>query len=505
MPWTGPGTRDGELEALQERFRVTFEQAAVGMAHGTIDHKVLRVNRKFASMLGYTPEEMVGHPFAEFSSPSESARSRQLIRGLLEQQAEYVTTEKCFTRRDGTPMWASATFSIGRTPEPYIIAVVQDITAQKTAEEALRQSEARFRLLLENSHDITMVVRYDGSITYVSPSIEHILGWRVDELIGTNAFDLLHADDVATIQGTRDALDAEADKAVTVEFRWVAKDATWRWFESEARNMIGVAPIDGFVINARDITERRAYQRRLDQAARVSSLGRLAASMAHEFNNVLMGIQPFTEVIRRKCGEIPQVKKACDTIESSVRRGRTVSQEILRFTRPAEPSLASVNVHQWLETVATEANLVLGSQYAVTIDGDKQLQIAADRSQLTLALTNLIVNARDAMAGGGAIAMRFQSVERGDKPFVDISIADQGHGIPIDVRENIFTPLYTTKRTGTGLGLAVTHQIVTRHGGTISFESEPGAGTTFHLVLPQPVAGSAVIIDEVPSQTTVNV
>jgi two-component system cell cycle sensor histidine kinase/response regulator CckA len=219
----------------------------------------------------------------------------------------------------------------------------------------------------------------------------------------------------------------------------------------------------------------------------------VAATIAHEFNNVLMGIQPFAEVIRRNTAAEEKNHKAADQILGSVTRGKRVTQAILRFTQPAEPAFQTVNLTEWLEQLEPELRAIAGHRVEISIqNGPRSLAISCDPAQLQQVLTNLVVNARDAMTGGGAITIiTADSSNREQFSFgripadkVMLAVRDNGSGMLPKIRDSIFEPLFTTKRSGTGLGLAVAKQVVERHGGTIHVDTAPGEGTTFFLLLP---------------------
>jgi signal transduction histidine kinase len=239
---------------------------------------------------------------------------------------------------------------------------------------------------------------------------------------------------------------------------------------------------------AAEAMEREAAQRalaesqeQLAKANRVASLGRLAATIAHEFNNVLMGISPFVELLRR--GDLAPERRvsALDHMTKAIQRGRRITEEILRFTNQPEPVFESVDLRQWSEAIVQELRALIGQQYTFRVEApDRTLRARADAGQLHQIVSNLVFNARDAMPEGGRITLSIRS----DDAFAHLIVADEGSGMAEETKLHIFEPLFTTKRHGTGLGLAITHQIVQRHGGTIFVESELGKGTSFHILLP---------------------
>jgi signal transduction histidine kinase/CheY-like chemotaxis protein len=232
----------------------------------------------------------------------------------------------------------------------------------------------------------------------------------------------------------------------------------------------------------------------LEQARRVNSLGRIAASMAHEFNNVLMGIQPNLEVIRRRVSADLDVP--LEHVLRSVRRGKRVTEEILRFTRPSRPSLESVAVEPLVTSWRREIEPLLGATIELKIGVlSPDLHIQADPLQIAQVLTNVAVNARDAMQErGGTFEIEIEQatnlgsfdlglVKSPDR-YVHFRLRDHGVGMVQEHLDQVFEPLFTTKKGGTGLGLAASYQVVMLHGGLMFAESEPGLGSTFHILLP---------------------
>lgn len=234
----------------------------------------------------------------------------------------------------------------------------------------------------------------------------------------------------------------------------------------------------------------------LEQVKRVASLGQLAANMAHEFNNVLMGIQPFAAVISRLVPDQKDVQKSVSRILESVARGRRVTGEILRFTRGVAPVKNVINVSQWLINFTPEAEALVSEKLQIEVQsGREDLQVLGDISQLNQVMANLVINARDASGPGGLISISAETCRSGafglDQPsgYVHVTVRDRGTGMERAVLDHIFEPLFTTKRSGTGLGLAICQQVVAAHDGKIVAESVVGEGTVFHMLLPAAEAG----------------
>jgi two-component system cell cycle sensor histidine kinase/response regulator CckA len=339
-----------------------------------------------------------------------------------------------------------------------------------------------------------------GRIVFSNPAADELYGGGASKIVGRNLVAIMPDHNVSELFA------AVREKGSWSGGRRSPDDDSLSFITACALRDANGA-IDGFVIVSTpldsldlprvvDESERLRLENRLLQAERISSLGRLAASVAHEFNNVLMGIQPFIDLLTKRSGSDPAVKLAAPRIADAVARGKRITQEILRFTRIGEPTRVPVNVAEWLQAFEPELVQLAGPLVTVTTKSDPSLTMLADAHQLRQVFANLAVNAHHAMPNGGRLEVRAaaDSMSNGDAspiPAVHFSICDTGVGIPQDTLLYIFEPLFTTKKFGgTGLGLAVASQVVQQHQGHIYAESTLGEGTTFHILIPAAPAAS---------------
>jgi PAS domain S-box-containing protein len=381
---------------------------------------------------------------------------------------------------------------------PVVRGVARDVTEREEEFLEVRRSEDYFRSIIENASDIIAIVGRDGNLRYGSPSVERVLGYSRRVLAGIAGIDLIHPDDAPAAAAflSRQLHDSAAIQ--TIELRACHQDGTWRSFEVVATNLVKRGHTAAVIINARDITERKLLEAQLVQANRLGGLGRLAATVAHEFNNVLMGMQPFAELMQRPDVTPQIISKGAWHIGNSIQRGRRIVLDILRFSQPHLPVMTAVDLGAWWEGFAPEAEAVLGNMIVVESTIPKHgLYAVADRSQLDQVIANLVANARDAMQGrSGTLTVSANALQRNARfafgvvphpeGFVQITLRDTGSGMLAEVMDRIFEPLFTTRQSGgTGLGLAVAHQVVMQHGGYIFVESEEGRGSAFHIFLPK--------------------
>jgi len=364
---------------------------------------------------------------------------------------------------------------------------------------------ARIEMLALVEHSPDLVVRYDNDlrITYINPTAARYSSIPLDAYIGHRLSDLAPQA-------------SEAVERWEASLRRVQELGTEQEFEGEgviSGRTFNVRCVpergpDGTVRHllavCRDVTEqrrdeedKRRLEQQLDQASRLSSLGRLAATIAHEFNNVLMAIQPFADLLQRHTGPTdPIVHRAATHIGQAVQRGRRITQEMLRYTRAVEPVREPVDVSELLTYVCNSMRLVVADRLQIDVDVPREaVYLHADRTQLEQVFTNLISNARDAVDENGKLIISADAPGPGAaypfgviphvEQFVHLTFRDNGTGIPPEFMEHIFEPLFTSKRSGTGVGLAVAHQVVSSHGGHLFVETQQGVGTAFHLFLPR--------------------
>jgi len=458
-------------------------------------------NDQIFEMLGYPPDEVSDDPgwWPARIHPDDHERVVTSREEALEEGRTFWESEYRFQRKDGSWIYLLDRSYIARNSEGLPvrnIGAAVDLTRRREAEESLARSEKHLRALIENNSEIISIADRGGTIIKQNPSIERILGWGAAELVGTQWLDLVHPEDQAVFTLELDRCLSQPGIKGSVRHRCRHKEGGWQVFDSDIMDMTANPAVGGVVVNSRDVTERLALEQKLEQADRLSSLGYLAASVAHEFNNILMGIAPFAELIQRLHPHEAKVQTATRHIRESVDRGKRVSREILRFTRPAELTLQPLEIRSWLEGLKSELSSTLPATITVELElPEKPLSILADRAQLDQVFTNLAFNARDAMPNGGvfSICARLETKDAifpfvslpHPEAFLHFVIRDTGHGMPAETMRHIFEPLFTTKGIGgTGLGLAIVHQIVTRHGGETAVESTPGSGTSFNLFLP---------------------
>jgi PAS domain S-box-containing protein len=480
--------------AIDERYRDLVENSDDLICSHLLDGTILSINAAAARSLRFPAAALIGMRIQDVLTPEAHERFDEYIATIV-QDGEALGSMSVRTRDGGIRTWDYHNrLHDGGGSQPVVHGIARDVTERELAVRAARRSEEHFRSIIENVSDLITIVDTAGVVEYASPSIHTILGLTPDQVIGRRCFGIIHPGDLDLAhtlfqrQTTRQELN-------TVALRFIHRDGSTRFVEVVAKNLMRGGRVTGVIATTRDITGRRMLEAQLEREQRLSSLGRLAATVAHEFNNVLMGMAPFAELMQRPGASAAASAKGARHISASITRGKRIVQEILRFTQPAEPALRAVDVASWGNAVLPEIRALTSTEIEIVSDFPADpLTVLADASQLTQVFANLVTNARDAMPKGGTIAIRARRPAAGatfpfgvianPETYLHISLTDTGKGIPAAMLQQVFEPLYTSKATGTGLGLAVAHQVVSRHGGQIFVESPPGAGATFHIFLP---------------------
>jgi len=367
----------------------------------------------------------------------------------------------------------------------------------------LEESEARYRLLAQNATDVIWTLDLEGNTTYVSPSIEKLVGYTVDEQMPKTMieqFTPTSANKALEALQTESALahspNADPERAITLELEFNHKNGGVIWGEVRAtflRDPDGT-PV-GLLGVTRNIDERKsaeAHARKLEavaaQAHKLESVGVLAGGIAHDFNNLIMAIQSNIHVARNATSSESKTKDSLKVAFDACEDAVELSTRLLTFATGGDPVRETVNLRSAIPDAVGLA--VSGKNISPKLDIDENLWAAhVDLGQIKQVLQNLAINAAQAMPLGGTLHVSAENVSSSDLfnldgPHIHITIRDEGCGIEAEALKQIFDPFYTTKDEGSGLGLAISYSIIKHHGGQIFAQSEPGKGSTFRIYLP---------------------
>ncbi|NNM72737.1 hybrid sensor histidine kinase/response regulator [Enterovirga aerilata] len=501
---------------MEDRFRVLVE-AVTDYAIYMLDPDgfITSWNRGAQRFKGYSEAEIIGQHFSRFYT--EQDRQSGLPARALRTAAEQGRFEQegWRVRKDGSLMWAHVVIDPIRNDAGELIGyakITRDLTERRTSEEALRRSEERFRLLVQGVHDYAIyMLDPEGRITNWNTGAQRFKGYTEAEIVGEH-FSRFYTDEDRRTELPRRALEKAAREGRFEQEGWrVRKDGTRFWanvvidaIRGEHGELIGFAKV------TRDVTERREAQLALEearsrvvQAQKMEAIGQLTGGVAHDFNNLLAVVLGNLDLARKRLPSDPKLRRLIENSIEAAERGATLTKRMLAFARRQELETVSVDVPALVRGMADLLQRSIGPSIQIETQFPLRLSPAlADANQLELALLNLVVNARDAMPGGGTItiAAREEQVqaETGHDRlpvgrYVCLSVTDTGEGMDEATLARAVEPFFTTKGVGkgTGLGLSMIHGFADQSGGRLVLASEKGRGTRAEIWLPLAEANAA--------------
>jgi PAS domain S-box-containing protein len=375
----------------------------------------------------------------------------------------------------------------------YLLESFLDMTKHKQAEDALRASEEKYRSLVESTEDSVYLV--DRQCTYLFMNERHLARFdmKKDEVVG-KAYAELHSEEETAAFAEKVNEVIETGKSQWHDYK---SQRDGKYFLRTLSPVKGVdARIVAVTVVSKDISERRRLEARLQQAQKLEAIGTLAGGIAHNFNNLLMGIGGYVSLISLAPSDADALQEKLDKIDKLVESGTQLTSSLLGYAREGRYEIKIIDLNK-LAAETAETFALTKKQIRIHSDFDKNLfGIRADYGQIEQVLWNLLVNASDAMPGGGDFYLRTSNVTHEDmkgklyvpKPgnYVQLTMTDTGTGMDEKTAKRVFDPFFTTKGVGkgTGLGLASVYGIIKAHGGYIDVESELGVGTTFKVYLP---------------------
>jgi PAS domain S-box-containing protein len=474
-------------------------------------------NAGASRLKGYRADEVLGRHFSLFFGEQDRAAGRP--HALLDSARR---TGRCESdgwriRKDGTTFWALAVMDAIHDDDGRLIGfakITRDMTERRAAQEALRESERRFRLLVDGVVDYAIyMLDPHGRVTNWNSGAQRIKGYRAHEIVGEHFSRFFTDEDRQAGLPTR-ALEQAAREGKFASEGWrVRKDGTRFWasavldvIRDETGELIGFAKV------TRDITEQRQAQHRLDetraqlfQAQKMEAIGQLTGGIAHDFNNLLTVILGGADMAERIAGDNPKLKRILGNMRHAVKRGENLTRQLLSFSRRQALKPQVIDLRDQLGTVTDMLSRSLRGDIELVTDVPPDLLPAEiDPSELELALLNVGLNARDAMPHGGRLRIAARNVSPRERPagldidLVAVSISDTGIGIPESIRERVIEPFFTTKGAGkgSGLGLSQAYGFASQSGGTMTIDSAEGKGTTVTFYLPMAKSLPAGKVDD---------
>ncbi|MBP9212127.1 MAG: PAS domain S-box protein, partial [Bacteroidetes bacterium] len=461
----------------------------------TVDNerRIVEFNESAQRTFGYTKEEVVGkHINILYADADDGKRVH-----LTTVDTGSVRSEVLNRKKNGEVFSSRIAASVLRNEERQLLGIVgvsRDVTDQKQAEEALLESEERYRLLFTQSPLGILHIDPSGVILHSNRTATEIFGLPREQRSPATIYEQLrHPKLIDAIVGSLNGVPGsyqgeysppESDKEFTLRF--ITRPVTTRG--RAAGSVIAIVE---------DITEQTTVQRQLIQSQKLESLGMLAGGIAHDFNNLLSMILGNAELLRRNVEQDPKLRKYVEGIIEVAHRGGSISKQMLSFSRRSEYSLQPIPLSSIVEELSMMLQHFIPKSVTIstTVEGTNDL-IQCDKGHIHQVIINLCINAKDAMNGKGALSITQRSVhssalvhllpEIPEGQYVSLAVSDTGPGMAQDVLDRIFDPFFTTKAKGkgTGLGLSIVNGIVRSHNGFINVSSAVGIGTTFTLYFP---------------------
>jgi two-component system cell cycle sensor histidine kinase/response regulator CckA len=512
-------------EALRKANETSIYASPIPIIAADTERRLTMWNPAAEALFGWTEAELIGKPTPIVPNevrPEAAEMHKRLLSGETLRGVEVLRQKKNGSLV--TISLSAAPIRDANRKVKGILGFFADISERKRSEEALRQAEEKYRAIFENAVEGIYQTTPDGRYISANPAVARMLGFdSPEELIGARQ-------DIRTQEYVKPEMRAEFVKKLeelgvvqNFEYEAYRKDGKVIWVSSNARIVRGA---DGrtlyFEGTLEDITHRRELEQQLQQMQKIEAVGRLAGGVAHDFNNILMAISSYAELLDRKLTN-DAARRYAGEIVKATERGSSLTEGLLTFSRKQVVSPKVLDLNALIAEQLRMLQRLIPENIEVQFSaGDRIGRVKADPSQVQQVLMNLIINARDAMPNGGRLLIETGNAEldRAEYPlaseshagkYVMVAVSDNGCGMSAEVKSQIFEPFFTTKEQGkgTGLGLAIVFGIVKQAGGQVFVHSEPDLGTTFKIYFPfveaeahkqdaeehpQPVAGAETIL-----------
>ena len=444
-------------------------------------------------------DEAIGKTDADFFTKEYAQRALEDERRIIETGQPMIGIIEKEIWHNGQESWVLTTKMPLRDKEGNIIGthgISKDITALKKSEEALANEKERLAVTLRSIGDGVIATNTDGTIILFNAVAEQLTGWSQSEVLGKTLGEVFHLINEKTGQPMEDPIGKVVATGKVVEMNHhallLSRDQLERII---AHNAAPIHDKDGKIIGVvlvfRDMTEQSRIEEELLKANKLESIGLLAGGIAHDFNNILTSIIGNLSLAKMSAHSIEKVLARIADAEKAAGRARELTAQLLTFAKGGEPIKRPLQLPALLKGITQLALRGADVQCEFSLPADLA-PVEADEGQITQAINNLVINAREAMNGVGKLELKAENVELTESflpplpagEYVKISIRDYGVGISPAHISKIFDPYFTTKEQGIGMGLAMAYSVVRKHDGMIKVESALGAGSVFYLYLP---------------------
>ena len=542
--------------ASADQFRLLVEQAAIGLQQVSAEGIIIEANHALCTRLGYSPDELVGRPYLELLDPEYRAASLERHQELFSGAIANYTLETRYLRKDGSPVWVKVTSALmparaGASPA-YRISMVEDISERIRAQETREGHEARYRAIIDTAVDSIVLIDERGRIQAFNRAAERTFGYQSSEVIGQNVRILMPEPDRGRHDSyIRNYLESGQAKIIGIGrevtgrrqdgslFPLELSIAEWRagggrYFTGIMRDVTDRKRSEAALRRLNETLEQRVAERTsalaeanqrltdqmdalrraqtaLQQAQKMEATGQLTGGIAHDFNNLLTAISGNLDVLSLRIGDDRAKQRLIDSAQRAVERGARLTEQLLAFARQQTLRPEIANLVLLIQEFRMLIERAAGATTEVGFEDQRELwPVLVDSAQFQSALLNLVMNSRDAMPGGGKLAIQTRNVivdqqmaasipDLTPGEYVMVAVRDTGGGMTPHVISRAFDPFFTTKETGkgSGLGLSQVYGFARQSGGSVAIESALGHGTTVRLYLPH--ADGAVVAAVTPA------
>jgi len=483
---------ENTLRESEDKYRTIFETTGTATIIIEEDTTISLANKEFSKLSGYTQEEVEGKKsWTDFVAHKEDLEKMKVYHNArrIDPDAAPRNYEYQFVNKDGMIKDIFTTFSIIPGTKRSVGSFL-DITDRKRAEEALQESERHFRDVVENSLTGISIIQ-DDKVVYQNPEQERLIGPLLESL-DSSAFDIIHPDDVAKLKKFYQRIITGEVQTLDTDFRYylegkIKSEKDMKWVYCRA-SLIQYQGKDAVLVNMMDMTKAKELEHLLIIQDKMSSLGRVAAGIAHEIRNPLSGINIYLSTLQKifdRADSLDKVKMILEQLQSASGKIESVIRRVMDFSKPGEPKFVPVNINQPIEEAIQLSSVTLRkSEISLEKDLSEDLpQCNADPHLIEEVILNLITNAAEAMKGmeGGK---RIEITSSMGNKHILVKVSDSGPGIPSNLKEKIFDPFYTTKDGSTGIGLSLSHRVITDHGGSLRVVPSKWDGAEFIIEIP---------------------
>jgi PAS domain S-box-containing protein len=483
-----------------EKYRMLVENMLDNVTILSTEGITIYENPSIQRISGYSPEELIGKSTFEFLHPDDIPEVQRVFMEVIESKGESRMVQYRFRHKNGTWRYMESTGKLyaPENSEPVVIVNSRDITEKRATEERIRKQDEIYQTILKNFPNGTVTL-YDREFTYILSEGQELnkVGMSGEMLRGKNVYEIMPKDKAEfLVRYLEKSFDGNEYNFEITNGPKCYKLTTLPIYDENGEINLCLAITQNITEMKQAIEELRVTTEQLIEtrqdlvyAEKLSALGRFSSHIAHEIRNPLANISASAQFLLKKSQDDPKLSVYIDVILRNTAVANSKIKEMLDFASPHEISLTEGSVIEVIENVIklTSVRSAENNIKIQVVKKDEELpKVMINRKKLQEAIQNFIANSIDAMAektangGEGKITVTL-SAANGN---VTIEIKDTGEGIPKEILDKILEPFYTTKITGTGLGMSLAHQIIQSHNGSMHIESEPGEGTTITVSLP---------------------